>query len=108
MEFEGGRSNSLERIGESAFSNCTSLNNFVVPLHVNYVGNYAFNNCSGMTSISFQGDQPQFGGMNTFDGCDNITLYYPRYNSTWSDFEEQYWNRSNLVTEWDVVFAGEE
>ena len=108
VEFEGGRSNSLERIGESAFSNCTSLNNFVVPLHVNYVGNYAFNNCSGMTSISFQGDQPQFGGMNTFDGCDNITLYYPRYNSTWSDFEEQYWNRSNLVTEWDVVFAGEE
>ena len=103
LRFDGGEDNSLERIGDSAFSNCASISDIVLPSRVNYIGNYAFYNCSRLIKFCFSGDQPEFGGENFFDGCDDITVYYPRDNSTWDNFESEYWNRPNDFTAWDPV-----
>ena len=42
-------------IDEFAFSNCSKLTSITIPSSVNYIGNYAFYNCSGLTIIYIPG-----------------------------------------------------
>ena len=44
--------NSVTSIGENAFSNCTGLTSITIPNSVTSIGNYAFDNCTGLTSVT--------------------------------------------------------
>ena len=44
--------NSVTSIGENAFSNCTGLTSITIPNSVISIGNFAFNGCTGLTSVT--------------------------------------------------------
>ena len=44
--------NSVTSIGEYAFSNCSSLTSITIPNSVTSIGDYAFNYCSSLTSVT--------------------------------------------------------
>jgi hypothetical protein len=55
--------NSVTRIGASAFFNCTSLASVTIPNSVTRIGNNAFAYCTSLTSVTFEGtiDSLYFG-----------------------------------------------
>jgi len=90
--------NSITSIGDYAFQNCSGLTSVTIPNSVTSIGNYAFQNCSGLTSITSYITEVFKTEDNAFYGCENITLYVPRslvdtYKST------AYWNRIRKILE---------
>lgn len=99
---------SLKSIGGSAFENCSSLEQFNVPITVTSIGYDAFKNCTGLKKIIIFGNQLAIGntafsgctgltsvvlpsgltgmGANVFLGCDNLTIYtsYASRPTGWS------------------------
>ena len=59
-------------IGESAFSNCSGLTSITIPDSVTNIGTWAFYNCSGLTSITIP-DSVTNIGMWAFDCCSSLT-----------------------------------
>jgi len=51
LEFEGG--SICKKIGDYAFSGCTSLTSITIPDSVTSIGEYAFKNCTKLTKINF-------------------------------------------------------
>ena len=48
----------ITSIGKSAFTNSKLTGNIVIPSGVTYIGTGAFRNCSGLTSMTFEGPVP--------------------------------------------------
>ena len=65
-----GTSYDVTGIGDSAFSNCSSLTSIVIPNSVTSIGNSAFSNCSSLENVYYNG---------TIEDWCNITFKY--YNS---------------------------
>ena len=59
----------LSSVGESAFSNCTSLESIDLPASVRSIGSYAFEGCRGLKSITLPDSVKQFGKERMFKGC---------------------------------------
>ena len=59
----------LSSVGESAFSNCTSLESIDLPASVRSIGSYAFEGCRGLKSIILPDSVKQFGKERMFKGC---------------------------------------
>ena len=53
--------NSVTSIGNSAFSNCSGLTSIEIPNSVTSIGNSAFSNCSGLTSIEIPNSVTSIG-----------------------------------------------
>lgn len=64
--------NSVTSIGNSAFSECTSLASVTMPSSVTSIGNSAFYGCSSLTSITIP-DSVESIGWSAFSGCTRIT-----------------------------------
>ena len=61
-------------IGYSAFTECSSLTSIEIPSGVTSIGNYAFSYCSSLTSIDFgENSQLTFIGNRAFSGCSSLT-----------------------------------
>lgn len=67
----------VTRIEGNAFTDAVKMTNIQLPVKVNYIGSYAFNNCSSLTNINIpQGVTAIESG--TFYGCKNLeTIYLP-------------------------------
>ena len=52
-------------------------------LPVTSIGNGAFRNCSGLTSVHFRGDAPGLVSSRVFEGVPNATVYYLPGTSGW-------------------------
>lgn len=62
----------VESIGNIAFQNCSGLTSIVIPNSVALIGGYAFANCSGLTSVTIP-NSVSIIGYNAFDGCTGLT-----------------------------------
>lgn len=62
----------LERIGDQAFANCSSLTEYSLPATVKTVGEEAFIGCSALTEFTV-GANAESIGINTFLGCEALT-----------------------------------
>ena len=64
---------SVTSIGEEAFSQCSGLTSINIPASVTSIGNYAFNSCTGLTTVSFAaGSQLTSIGDGAFQGCEDL------------------------------------
>jgi len=50
-------------IGEDAFYNCSGLTSITIPSSVTSIGDSAFRGCSGLTSINYQGKNKQWNAI---------------------------------------------
>ncbi len=73
---------SVTSIGESAFSNCSSLTSVTIPEGVTSIGYYAFSNCSGLISITIPDSVTRIG-QDAFSGCENLNAVYITDLAAW-------------------------
>ena len=62
----------ITSIGNYAFYNCTSLTSADIPTGVTSIGNYAFYNCASLTSADIPTGVTSIGG-SAFDNCTSLT-----------------------------------
>ena len=62
----------ITSIGESAFRDCTGLTSVSFPASLTSIGKNAFRDCSGLTSVSFPASLTSIGGW-AFGGCKGLT-----------------------------------
>ena len=90
---------SVTRIGQYAFYNCSSLTSVSIPYSVTSIGQYAFNQCYGLTSVSIPNSVTAIG-YGAFQDCINLTIYCQAKikHSGWNDK----WNISYCPVSWGV------
>ena len=77
-------------IGESAFENCSALENFILPNVTNMIYSRAFANCIKLNSIYIP-KTVEYAGAKIFDGNKNLKIYLEAYavpegwRSDWKD-----------------------
>lgn len=81
---------SVTSIGDYAFDDCTGLTSIVIPDSVTSIGMEAFNDCTGLTSIAIPNNVTSIG-MNAFNGCNALTIYCEATSKP--DGWDVYWNR---------------
>lgn len=91
--------NTVTTIDESAFSFNFNLTSIVLPESVTYIGNYAFYNCTSLTSITCLASiPPTLGGTYTFHGNNNLTIYVKSaYIEAYLDAWSQYSSRIQAI-----------
>ena len=67
-----GQTCTVTSIGDYAFWNCSGLTSVDIPDSVTSIGNYAFSWCSGLTSVTIPGSVTSIGGY-AFGGCSSLT-----------------------------------
>jgi hypothetical protein len=72
-------------IGDYAFDNCSSLTSITIPNSVTSIGSYAFYYCSSLTSITIP-DGVTSIGKSAFSGCTSLTgVYYKGTAEEWNN-----------------------
>ena len=61
----------IDKIGNNAFSNCSSLKSITIPSNVTSIGSSAFNGCSSLQSITIPESVTSIGS-NAFSGCSSL------------------------------------
>ena len=64
--------NGVNKIYNYAFQNCTSLTSVTLPDSVNSIGINVFQNCTSLTSVTFSGNL-NYLGSNAFQNCTSLT-----------------------------------
>ncbi len=64
----------VTEIGDYAFGNCTGLTSVTIPVNVTKIGNGAFEGCTGLTSITIPAGVTQIES-NAFDYCTGIESF---------------------------------
>ena len=83
-------------IGNYAFWNCSSLTSVEIPNSVTSIGNKAFWNCSSLTSVEIPNSVTSIGNY-TFQDCSSLTsAEIP--NSVTSIGNYAFWNCSSLIS----------
>ena len=85
----------IKSIGNYAFYNCSSLTSITIPNSVTSIGGYAFSGCSGLTSVTIPNSVTSIGER-VFNGCTNLT-FVAIPNSVTSIGASAFHNCSNLI-----------
>lgn len=85
--------NSVTEIGDSAFSSCNGLTSMEIPNSVTSIGYGAFAGCNSLTSITCEAITPPTLGDAAFDGTNNCPIYVPSQSvdaykaaTNWSEY----------------------
>ena len=89
---------SVTSIGMYAFEGCSGFTSITIPDGVTSIGNYAFEYCSSVTSITIP-DSITTIGSSAFYGCSSLTIYCEVASkpSGW----DSNWNYGNCPVIWD-------
>ena len=91
-EYKGSSSvvvipDSVTSIGEYAFYDCSRLTSIVIPNSVTSIGRYAFSSCTGLTSITISDSVTSIGD-SAFYGCDKLQDIYITDIAAWCNIAE--------------------
>ena len=67
-----GKTYSVTSIGWCAFENCSGLTSVTIPNSVTSIGSYAFSGCSGLTSVTIPNSVTSIGSY-AFNRCSGLT-----------------------------------
>jgi len=67
---------SVDSIGESAFSGCTGLTSLTIPESVASIGDKAFSGCTGIKTVNALSATPPTAAANSFDGVFGTAFLY--------------------------------
>ena len=73
-----GTTYTVTYIGDFAFKNCTGLTSITIPSSVTYIGDFAFKNCTGLTSITIPSSVTSIEWY-AFYGCTGLTNIYAEH-----------------------------
>ncbi len=95
----------VEYIGDYAFENCTGLTNIIIPTILNDLGCGAFKGCSNLQSVDIPFIRNEYGGYiklnkEMFSGCRN--LVYVKIPSTIKSIET--WTFKDCISLTDIFF----
>ena len=68
----GDNTYSVTSIGDFAFDQCSALTSVSIPDSVTFIGNYAFRDCDALTSVTIPDSVTSIGG-GAFSGCSGLT-----------------------------------
>ena len=91
---------SVTSIGNFAFDGCSGLTSVTIPSSVTSIGDWAFYGCSGLTSVKVDLETPLSISSSTFSSRNNLTLYVP-VGSKAAYEEADYWKDFKEIVEWD-------
>ena len=74
--------NGVTSLGDYAFDQCAGLTSVTIPSTVTTVGWWAFLDCGRLSSIYFQGNAPSLG-TGAF-ASDTATVYYSAWTTGWA------------------------
>lgn len=74
----------VTEIQDNAFYGCTALETATIPASVTLLRNCAFCDCPNLRAVYFEGNAPQQANY-VFDSTENVTMYYRRGTSGWSN-----------------------
>ena len=83
--------NSVTSIGDNAFRDCSGLTSITIPNSVTSIGGAAFMDCSGLTSITIPNSVTSIGS-SAFANCENLAYVYclatdvPATRYDWGDY----------------------
>jgi hypothetical protein len=86
---------SVTSIAKTAFYDCDSLKNIVIPNSVTNIGNYAFYDCDGLLSVEIPNSVTSIGDR-TFEGCTFISENFINHSSL---SDEVHWGAKVVDTE---------
>ena len=91
-------------IGEDAFLDCTGLTSISIPNSVTEIGDYAFAGCSGLTAVTIPQSVDSIGG-GAFKQCPALTSITCERETpcVLSSTESDYTRNINLYVSWDAV-----
>ena len=90
VSVEFGPESKLNNIGQYAFANCSKLTSIMLPEGLYSIGAYAFLGCSALTEIHIPSTVVSVGN-NVFDGCKELVIYVPEikdmtlWSPSWAD-----------------------
>ena len=71
-----GTEYTITAVDDNAFQKNTTIKSVTIPASVDYVGEYAFDGCSNLTSVTLESTTPPFADRGAFD--EGVTdVYYP-------------------------------
>lgn len=96
VEFEGATYR-VTSIGDPAFGNCTGLTSITIPNSVTSIGEYSFINCSGLNSIAIPNSVTTVG-TEAFYNCSSLTSVIIPNSVTriWDDAFERCYNLNSV------------
>ena len=93
--------NSVIKVSDYAFLDCTNLEEINIPSSVTYIGERAFFNCKNLKKITLP-DNIEYIGPSAFSGCENLKeIYLPRISDARLYKTIDFTQRQTTVT--DVV-----
>ena len=81
-----GKTYIVTSIGDRAFSNCSGLTSVTIGNSVTTIGGYAFSGCSGLTSVTIPNSVTSIGD-NAFSDCSNLTSVYIFDIAAWCNIQ---------------------
>lgn len=94
---------SNDKLGDYVFNGCSGLTSLTLPSSVTAIGSRAFNDCSGLTSIYAYMEKLPETGSNLFLGCDEkkCTVYVPK--GTYDDYFVSEFGFFSHIVEFDAT-----
>ena len=88
-------------IGNYAFSDCRGLTSITIPDSVTGISAYAFCGCTGLTSITIP-DSVTSIGVSAFSGCNSLEkIYYRGSKEEWNKIDLEY---SDIPSDTEIIY----